>query len=230
MADKWAGVIYILTNPAFEDYVKIGFATDLEQRLKSLNSNPGVPYSFRAYAVYHVTTKLTDKKLHNMIDKLNPDLRTVENFDGKTRKKEFYAMSPEDAYSLLESIAAISGTTDRLQRMKPEGHEVMDEKNAEEDRVAAHERKSPFSFTKCGIPAGAVICFKEDPKYKATVLDDKHVLYDGITYTTTGLTRELMKTEKGVDKYFWHGPIHWTYKGKLLNDIRLEREKKGTYK
>ena len=29
------GVIYILTNPSFPAYVKIGFATDLDKRVKS---------------------------------------------------------------------------------------------------------------------------------------------------------------------------------------------------
>ena len=31
------GVIYILTNPSFPDYIKIGYATDLERRLRQLN-------------------------------------------------------------------------------------------------------------------------------------------------------------------------------------------------
>ena len=56
-------------------------------------------------------------------DGRNPGLRTIETFDGKTRTKEFYAMKPEEAYSLLESIAKISGTSTRLRRMKPEGRE-----------------------------------------------------------------------------------------------------------
>ena len=36
-AEKKAGVIYILTNPSFPDYVKIGYATNIENRLKQLN-------------------------------------------------------------------------------------------------------------------------------------------------------------------------------------------------
>lgn len=35
-AAKKAGVIYILTNPSFPDYVKIGYATNIENRLKQL--------------------------------------------------------------------------------------------------------------------------------------------------------------------------------------------------
>ena len=38
MAEKKSGgVIYILTNPSFPDYVKIGYATDIEKRLTQLN-------------------------------------------------------------------------------------------------------------------------------------------------------------------------------------------------
>ena len=35
-------------------------------------------------------------------------------------------MSPEDAYSLLECIAKISGTEARLKKLTPEGHETLD--------------------------------------------------------------------------------------------------------
>ena len=51
---KRKGVIYILTNPEFPQYVKIGYAQDLEKRLKQLNRSETIPYAFRAYAVYDV--------------------------------------------------------------------------------------------------------------------------------------------------------------------------------
>lgn len=37
METKSQGVIYILTNPSFPDYVKIGYAYDVNKRLKELN-------------------------------------------------------------------------------------------------------------------------------------------------------------------------------------------------
>ena len=79
------GVIYILTNPSFPDYVKIGYAKDLEKRMNQLNRSEAIPYAFRAYAIYEVNSNLTDLVLHEMIDKLNPDLRSIETFDGKKR-------------------------------------------------------------------------------------------------------------------------------------------------
>lgn len=126
------GVIYILTNPSFPEYVKIGYADDLDKRLKQLNRSECIPYAFRVYAVYEVHERLQDVAIHNMIDSINPNLRAIETFDGKKRKKEFYAMTADDAYSILETIAKISGTTGRLRRMTPEGHEIIDEAIAEE--------------------------------------------------------------------------------------------------
>ena len=39
------GVIYILTNPSFPEYVKIGYATDIEKRLKTLNRSETIPFA-----------------------------------------------------------------------------------------------------------------------------------------------------------------------------------------
>ena len=134
------GVIYILTNPSFPDYAKIGYADDVERRLKELNRSECVPFAFRLYAYYKVPRRLTDMKLHQMIDKLNPNLRSIEEFDGKTRKREFYNMSPEDAYSVLETIAAINGLEDNLHKVKPTEKEMNDEEIAEENRILATNR------------------------------------------------------------------------------------------
>lgn len=125
------GVIYVLKNPSFPEYVKIGYADDLEKRLSQLNKSECIPFAFRVYCVYDVDERLTDKKVHKLIDQLNPALRSIDTFDGKPRIREFYNMSAEDAYEILKSIASISGTTDRLKKMKPEGHEVLDEELAE---------------------------------------------------------------------------------------------------
>lgn len=111
---------------------KIDYADDLNERLKSLNRSECIPYAFRVYAVYEVNERLKDIAIHNMIDSINPTLRAIETFDGKRRKKEFYAMNADDAYAILETIAKISGTLERLHRLTPEGHEIIDEQLAEE--------------------------------------------------------------------------------------------------
>lgn len=214
------GVIYILTNPSFPDYVKIGFATDIEKRLKQLNRSETIPFAFRVYAVYEVDKALTDKELHKLIDNLNPDLRTIENFDGKERVKEFYAMSAEDAYGLLECIAKISGTIDRLKRMTPEGHEIIDEQIAEEVKETA--RRGPFRFSDCGIDFGSEIVFVDDQEVKPIVIDDRHIEYNGETTSLSALAQRL----KGFDHPV-QGTVWFTYKGERLSDLRDRLEKEG---
>ena len=127
------GVIYILTNPSFPDYVQIGYADNVEKRLVDLNRSECIPFAFRIYATYEVPKRLSDLSLHNLIDKLNPTLRAIDTFNGKPRKKEFYAMTKEDAYSLLEAIAEIHDRLDKL-KLFPASKE---EQAAEE--IAAEE-------------------------------------------------------------------------------------------
>ena len=124
------GVIYVLTNPSFPEYVKIGYADNLDRRLKIFNNSSCLPFAFRVHCVYEVEDRLTDKKLHQMIDNLNPDLRAIETFDGKPRVREFYNMSAEEAYNLLSCIASISGTSDKLKKIEPIGNALQDEKLA----------------------------------------------------------------------------------------------------
>lgn len=106
------GYIYIMTNPGYKDeLVKIGYAEDPEKRRKELSKKSCVPADFEIYATYEVNEKLKDKKLHEMIDQLNPDLRFRSN-------REFYQMPGEDAYNMLQAIAEISHTEKRLKKFE----------------------------------------------------------------------------------------------------------------
>lgn len=210
-----SGYIYIFTNPSFPDYVKIGFATDVEKRLQQLNSSSAVPFAFRIYATYAVMSKLTDKSLHKLIDDLNPDLHTIEEYKGKTRVREFFAMTPEAAYDLLEAIAKISGTEANLKRWKPTKEEAEDEKAAE----AISERRPPFQFSMVGIKPGDEVAFTRNMKVVATIVDDKHVEYDGQTMSLTALAKQLLGSDKAIQ-----GPAYFAFKGEKLSDMRKRAE------
>ena len=53
------GVIYILTNPSFPQYVKIGYASDLQRRLRELLSLNGRVYVLRHRRQYHNYFEIT---------------------------------------------------------------------------------------------------------------------------------------------------------------------------
>lgn len=106
--------IYVLTNETFSghDWVKIGYATDVERRRKEL-STTALPFPYEIYATYEIppTSHVADKVLHKLITQLNPGLRLAKN-------REFFEMKPEAAYDLLHALAVIHDCEDKLVRYK----------------------------------------------------------------------------------------------------------------
>lgn len=193
------GYIYIMTNPALTGMVKIGYATDVEARRQQL-STTALPYDYEVYATYETPGKLEDKKLHKLIDNLNPDLRVSKN-------REFFVMAPEDAYELLEAIAMITGSQDKLVKVAVTTSSVTDQK----------VKRPPMNFAKCGIPVGAELVFIEDPTIKVVVEDDRKVQYNGDLTSLSAVAGEI----KG---YSVAGPRFFTYNGKLVADIAEETQ------
>lgn len=209
------GVIYILTNPSFPEYVKIGYADDVNQRLAQLNRSECIPFAFRIYATYEVTSRLSDKKVHSIIDKINPDLRSIDDFNGKKRVREFYAMTPEDAYGILEAIAEINGLKDCLKKYQMTESESKTRHWLKNMIMIILNGPSNFSFKACNISAGEEIEYYENPDIKAIVVDDRTVTYNGENYSLTALAKKL-----SGKKYSIAGPKFFKYKGEWLNDIR----------
>lgn len=211
MNDK-KGVIYILTNPSFPDYVKIGYADDIDKRLKQLNRSECIPFAFRVYATYEVNSRLSDLKLHAIIDKLNPDLRSVDEFNGQKRVREFYAMKPEEAYAILEAMAEIHDCKENLKLVVPSDVEAQEEQLAQEIDTESHEKAENFSFTKCQIPVGEEIEYYDDPSITCKVVGDRKVEYQGEEMSLTAAAKLI-----SGKKYSIAGPRFFKYKGEWLN-------------
>ena len=79
-------------------------------------------------------------KIHSIIDKLNPDLRSIDNFNGQKRVREFYAMSKEDAYSILEALAEIHDCTNKLKLWEASKEQKQAEETAEEIAIETKKR------------------------------------------------------------------------------------------
>ena len=212
------GAIYILKNPSFPDYIKIGYADDVYSRLKTLNDKSAVPFAFRLYAYYKVNHRLEDKTVHEIIDKLNPSLRAKDNIDGKERKREFFEMSAEDAYLLLEAIAEIHNCTGRLQKWELSKDDIAAERLAKEVSTDIQARGSNFKFDHSRIPVGATLVHIEDETINCVVADERRIEYNGETMYIT----PFVKMISGKD-YITKGPKylveHFTYNGVLLEKI-----------
>lgn len=218
--EKYAGVIYILVNPAFPSLVKIGYADDIEKRLRSLNRNSGLPDPYHCYATYRVKKRLEDLKLHCLIDTLDSDLRHTSN-------REFYDMEKEKAFRILYAIAQINGDEDLLQ-LNPLDDDFFtdcaDLKALSEDENTAQKPKlKRMTFEEIGIQVGAVLHFKEDSSVTVTVADAKStvIMADGSRQKISravGIIKEAAGTANTSGSY--QGAAYFSYEGELLKDRR----------
>ncbi|SFQ36251.1 T5orf172 domain-containing protein [Butyrivibrio proteoclasticus] len=218
---NFVGVIYILVNPAFSNLVKIGYADDVEKRMKSLNSSSGLPDPYHCYAVFKVKKRLEDLRLHTLIDTLDPTLRHAKN-------REFYEISKEKAYEVLSAIAQINGDEDCLilNPLHDEYFEEIEEKSISVDNKTEQQesvidskvkKKERLTFEMLNIPKGSILTFSDDEKVTVKTVDNKnHVEYKGETYPLSTIAAILKNYSTA------QGGMFFKYNGKLLIDLRKE--------
>lgn len=154
---------------------------------------------------------MQDKKVHDIIDSLNPSLRSKDSLsDGQVRVREFYNMTPEEAYKIFEAIAQINGLEENLVKY------VATEEEEEEEKQARKVRLNAFTFSMCNIQPGEKVVFRNDPNIICTVVDDKHISYNDEVYSLSALAATLL----GVKTI--RGPQFFMYQGKILSDLRDE--------
>ena len=163
-------------------------------------------------------SRLSDLKIHSIIDKLNPDLRSIDNFNGKKIVREFYAMSAEDAYSLLEAIAEIHNFTNRLKKWMPNSTERKAEEIAEEIQLEKKARRSNWTFDDWQIPNGEELEYLNDSSIKCIVVNRRKVDYNGEILYMTQLARKITGKESIVHGPGWFAQ-NFKCKGELIENI-----------
>lgn len=215
------GLVYILTNPCLDGWVKIGMTerNDIERRLQELNSPPNIPLSFRCYATYEVENPLdVERRIHSLIDRVDDSLHAREQLNnGRIREREFFKISPETAYGIFKDIAALRGDTNKLHLYTPTLDQAQEQELAE-----SRTKRSNNSFELLNINVGEEITFLYDETIAAKVLDDKNQIeFDGVQYSVTGLARKIL-----FERFNWAENLHvngWRFfvkDGITLRDLR----------
>ena len=207
------GYVYILTNPSFkEDWVKIGKSSrPVDVRSKELD-NTAVPLPFEIYATMQ-TSKYNEveKMVHKMIDRLT-DLRIRQS-------REFFNVPPQVALDILRDIAnAIDDAVVTLYRDNqpiPEGEERPKEKR--------EIKRGRFKFSMVDIPIGSMITFIPTG-IQVKVVSDDQIEYEGRIYKLSPFVGTFMPAEKRNTSGAYQGAKYFTYKGKVLDDLRKEKE------
>lgn len=215
------GLVYILTNPCLDGWVKIGMTerNDIERRLQELNSPPNIPLSYRCYATYEVENPLeVERRIHSLIDRVDDSLHAREQLNnGRIREREFFKISPETAYGIFKDIAVLRGDTNKLKLYTP----TLDQ-SQEQELAENRTKRSNNSFELLNISIGEEISFLYDDTIIAKVLNKKNqVEFDGIQYSVTGLARKIL-----FERFDWAENLHvngwrfFTKDGVSLSDLR----------
>lgn len=218
--DNTPGYVYILTNPSFrEDWVKIGKSSrPVDVRSKELD-NTAVPLPFDIFATIR-TAKYNEveKLVHKTIDRLT-DLRVRQN-------REFFNVAPSVALDIFRDIA--SAIDDAVIEVYRNGKAVVenDEKEQEDQPEAEPKAHRPrFRFSMVGIPVGAELEFTPNGT-KVRVASDDQIEYQGRLYKLSPFTGTFMPEDRRNTSGAYQGSKYFTYKGRVLDDLRTEAETK----
>lgn len=207
------GYVYILTNPSFkEDWVKIGKSSrPVDVRSKELD-NTAVPLPFEIFATMK-TSKYNEveKLVHKTIDRLT-DLRIRQN-------REFFNVAPQVALDIFRDIAMTIDDAEVV--LYHENKPVIDK--VIEVHAKREVKRSRFKFSMCGIQIGELITFLPTGLVVKVATDDS-IEYEGRIYKLSPFVGTFMPDDKRNSSGAYQGARYFSYKGKVLEDLRKEKE------
>jgi hypothetical protein len=203
------GKIYILTNDAMPDYIKIGFtaADDVETRMKQLDTT-GLPLPFRLHACIEVENA-------QQLEKLAHDVFATQR---ARSNREFFLMEAETAVRYLKAVSLNDSSARWIaseQRMIDETGEKLSENQVVKPKLPS------FTFSSANVPIGAEVKFVRDGSYVAKVVSDTEVEFEGQILKLSPLTRLIFErlgasNSSGV----YAGPQYFSYEEEILSERR----------
>ena len=220
MATKEPGYVYILTNPSFrEDWVKIGKSTNMEKRLKTLNTT-ALPLPFKVYATIKTSKyEELEKIIHKQIDRLT-DLRINQS-------REFFNVHPAQALDIFldQATALDDAIVTKYENGKPRQMYPVLEKAKEEKEKKP--QRPPFDFSMVGLNVGDKVIF-DALNLEVKVAGRNKVEYEGRLWSLSAFCGTYLPENMHNASEAYQGPKYFSYQGKTLWEIRLEKESNTT--
>ncbi|MBE8158754.1 MAG: GIY-YIG nuclease family protein [Betaproteobacteria bacterium] len=192
------GIVYLVSNPCFPDYVKIGKTDDLRQRLKVL-SGTNVPEPFELhYAINVEDAAGTERRLHRAFDKMRPN-----------KNREFFEIDPDSARAAMELICGEEVKLDWEADV-----EVADWPSFAEARRRADTKRDNFRFESLGISVGAILTFVDDKSITCEVAENNQVKYDGEIMSLSGAAKSVLRKRGNISNV--SGSHLWVYGNETL--------------
>lgn len=221
--DKIKGYVYILTNKSFrDDWVKIGKSSrPVDVRSKELD-NTAVPLPFDVYATMQ-TEKYAEieKIIHKQIDRLT-DLRIRQN-------REFFNVHPAQALDILLDLATAfdDAVIVKYEDGKPKQLYPVLEPDKEDDKKKKKIEKArkPFDFSMVDLSIGDTVIF-DALGIEVKVAGPNKIEYEGRLWSLSAFCGTYLPEEKQNNSGSYQGPKYFSFQGKTLWELRLEKEMK----
>ena len=188
-------IVYVLANPSFPDFIKIGRCKDIDQRLASLSSNTALPLPFECvFACTVDNPKTVEKTLHETFQKhrVNP-------------RREFFRMSPEPVIKLLQLLS--KGEIEPINNTAS---------SSPSDEKFLEELYSEFTFDQAAVPLGSKIAFARLDSITCYVTGRNEVEFEGSQHLLADATR-IALARVGKDPKIKLSPArYWIYEGEVL--------------
>lgn len=195
------GIVYVLVNEAMPGIVKIGMTTDIDRRLRELDTT-ALPLPFD---VFHASRVADMRRAESLIHQAFADRRI-------RAKREFFRIEPEQATAAL-LLAEIEDVTDRAQQ---EVLDTLDDSSAR--AVVTETRRRTARFDRVGLLPGTILTYVRDPSIDVAIKDARTVTYEGEDWSISGLTRHLLRTLESKD-YQVNGWSYWKRDGVVLSEL-----------
>lgn len=222
MATNNTGYVYIFTNDSFrDDWVKIGKTTNLKERLKTL-FNTSLPLPFKIYAT--IQTSKYDKVeriIHKQIDRLT-DLRINQN-------REFFNVHPSQALDIFIDQAQVLDDAVIWKYKDNEPFEqiypVVNPPKPTNDENHRNVQRAPFDFSMVGLNVGDKVIF-DALNLEVKVAGKNKVEHEGRLWSLSAFCGTYLPEKMQNKSGAYQGPKYFSYNGKTLWEIRLEKETK----
>lgn len=192
-------IIYILINEAMPGYIKIGRTTNLEQRIRSLDTT-SVPLPFECF--YACTVENADFIEKQLFDAF---------LDQRVRSsREFFEISPDRVVSILKLVEVKNVTPN---------NDFVESKEDQQALNQARNRRATFNFQMANIPVGAELTYVNDETIKARVVDKRLIELNNEITSPSASAQKLLGYPYKVQ-----GTIYWLYEGETLDERRRRLE------
>ena len=203
------GIVYCLTNPEMPDVVKIGTTTNLEERLRKLDTT-SVPVPFECVMAVQVdNAREVEQLLHEAYkpQRVRPS-------------REFFRVGDEQVRAAMR----LSGGRD----VTPQ-EDVVEDEEARRALDQARVRRGRFNFDMVGIVTGTRIYFRPDPSDEepitAQVHSNNRILFENAVTTLSRAAGDVLE-RRGMARTV-AGPEYWYFEDESLGDRRRRMEEEG---